>query len=56
MKKFIILLESESIDKKVLINVFNNYLEVKNFLTSRRVLDKSPLMIEIENYMAYCSN
>lgn len=56
MKKLIILLESENIDKKVLLDVFNNYLEIKNFLTSRRVLDKSPLMIEIEHNKVYCSN
>lgn len=56
MKKLIILLESENVDKKVLLDVFNNYLEVKNFLTRRRVLDKSPVMIEMENYKDYFSN
>lgn len=56
MKKLIILLESENVDKKVLLDVFNNYLEIKNFLTRRRVLDKSPLIIEIEKYKAYYSN
>lgn len=56
MKKLTILLESENVDKKVLLDVFRNYFEIRNFLKTKQVLEKTPILIDFENYKDYYSN
>lgn len=56
MKKLTILLESENVDKKVLLDVFRNYFEIRNFLKVKQVSKKTPILIDIENYKDYYSN